>query len=54
MLKLQDGHDEGTVVTSSVIINKETTKLNTLVGHKDMLFTDSNKYLSFMMSDKGL
>ena len=38
-------------MTSSVIINKETTKFNSLVGLKCMPSTGSNKHVSFMTSD---
>ena len=50
VLKLQDEYDEGTLEMPSVIINKATTKFNSLVGRKGLLSTDSSKYLTFMTS----
>ena len=51
MLKLYDEHDEGTAVTSSVSINKATTKINSVVRWKVKPSTDSNTHLSFMKLD---
>ena len=51
MLKLQDDHDEGTIVTSCSIIIKATTKFNSLVGHKCLPSTDSSKCSLFINSE---